>query len=135
MIFYVTYNDQPFLNMLVYFAENPFTKFKVEIKEHKKQRSNNQNAMYWAWLTIIGKDLGYTSEELHEALKAKILGVIERKTVFGNIVNEPRSTTSLTTKEFTEYLNAVQAFAMSLGIVIPSHEHFGITPFIQENRK
>lgn len=125
MIFYVTGNDQPFKNMLAYFSENPFTKFKVEIKEHKKQRSNNQNALYWSWLTIIGKDLGYTSEELHEALKAKILGVIERKTVFGNIVNEPRSTTSLTTKEFGEYLNSVETFAMGLGIRLPQPAHYG----------
>jgi hypothetical protein len=125
MIFYVTGNDQPFKNMLAYFSENPFTMFKVEIKEHKKQRSNNQNALYWSWLTIIGKDLGYTSEELHEALKAKILGVIERKTVFGNIVNEPRSTTSLTTKEFTEYLNSVETFAMGLGIRLPQPAHYG----------
>jgi hypothetical protein len=126
MIFYVTKDDQPFKNMLAYFGENPFTKFKVEIKEHKKGRTNNQNALYWSWLTIIGKDLGYTAEELHEALKAKILGVIERKTIFGNIVNEPRSTTTLNTKEFTEYLNAVQSFAMSLGIPLPQPSHYGM---------
>jgi hypothetical protein len=128
MIFYVTRDDEPFKNMLAYFQSSPFTKFKVEIKEHKKQRSNNQNALYWSWLTIVGKDLGYESEELHEALKAKILGVIERKTIFGNTVNEPRSTTSLNTKEFTEYLNAVQSFAMSLGITLPSPEYYGFNP-------
>lgn len=127
MTFYVTYNDDPYKNMLAFFSENPFTKFRVVIKEHKKKRTNDQNALYWSWLTIIGKDLGYTSEELHEALKAKILGVVERKTIFGNTVNEPRSTTSLTTKEFTEYLNAVQSFAMSLGIALPQPQHYGMT--------
>lgn len=101
--------------------------WKVEIKKHNKKRSTDQNALYWSWLTIIGSDLGYSSEELHEALKAKILGVVERKTIFGNTVNEPRSTTTLTTKEFTDYLNAVQSFAMSLGITLPQPDYYGIT--------
>lgn len=127
--YYVKYGDQPYSNMIEHFRMFPFLKFRVEIKEHKAKRSLDQNALYWMWLGIVGKDLGYKAEELHEALKAKILGVVETKTIFGVIVLQPRSTTTLTVKEFTEYLNAVQAFASALGINLPMPSEFGMDSY------
>ena len=32
-----------------------------------------QNRTYWRWLSIIGKDLGYTKDELHHTLKKRWL--------------------------------------------------------------
>ena len=45
----------------------------VIIRPYKKDRSLLQNAYYWVILTIIGKDLGYTKNELHRLYKGQFL--------------------------------------------------------------
>ena len=51
----------------------PLNKYQVDIKEIK--RSNPQNSLYWKWVGVISKELGYTTDELHHAFKAQFIGV------------------------------------------------------------
>jgi len=46
----------------------------VEIKTGKKKRSLNQNALWWKWVGIIAKEVGYEPEHLANELKARVLG-------------------------------------------------------------
>lgn len=99
----------------------------IEIKREKKIRSLDQNAYYWGVvLKTISIDTGHTEQELHDILKA----YIPKKTIpftkkDGTVLQipVPRSTTELSTSEFSEYIERIRAkFAMEFGIIIPEAE-------------
>jgi hypothetical protein len=48
-------------------------KHEVAIREKVKNRSLDQSALYWKWLTVIGNDLGESKEDVHERYKDKFL--------------------------------------------------------------
>lgn len=89
------------------------------IKDHKKIRSLEANALYWSWLRIIMKETGDSTKALHAFYGDEFLPK-EEVMVFGKKVLEIKSTTDLKVKEFTEYLKQVEAHAASfLGINLP----------------
>lgn len=113
---------------------------------YKRNRSLDQNALYWKWITIIGVDLGATKEELHEDYKLRFLVPIltrdnpqyaemvdavraVRKAGMGQQADMLRreivkltSTTELTTAQMAEYMDDVNQHAASLGIILPQPE-------------
>jgi hypothetical protein len=95
----------------------------VEVKEYKKNRSTSQNRLLWMWYGIIAKDQGNTPEELHEAMKVRVLGV-ERKVVAGQELIMPKSSTKLTTAEMTSFLEAIEALARQLNIILPRPDDY-----------
>ena len=98
----------------------PYT---VEIKVKRKQRSMDQNRLYWMWLKCIMNETGEHKDRLHEFFKQHFLGVDERWVFDRWQVAVPRSTTELDTKQMTDYLDRVQQFAATeLGIVLPNPE-------------
>lgn len=104
---------------------NTFKSWKVEITEHKHKRSNNQNALYWKWVQILSDELGYTKDELHEAMKSKFLGKEQRKTIFGDEYLALKSTSRLKKDEFSEYMMKVEQLALMHDIKLPSPDHYG----------
>ena len=89
------------------------------IKHHNKKRTEDQNALYWSWLRIIGKETGDSTKGLHAFYGDEFLPKVEVR-VFGKKVLEIKSTTELGVKGFTEYLKRVEAHASSfLGINLP----------------
>ncbi len=88
------------------------------IKLPSKNRSNQQNRYYWGVvIDIIGKELGYSPDETHEALKIKFL--LDRRGKIPTI----KSTAILTTKEFEEYLENIKRWASEfLSVVLPDPE-------------
>lgn len=107
-------------------------KTEVVFREHKSKRSLNQNALLWKYYEIIGNEIGYVPEDLHEMMKAKIFGTKELKTKTLNgkpvTLNVPNGTTTkLDTKQMTEFLEAVEMLAGELGIVLPSPAYYGLT--------
>lgn len=94
--------------------------YKVSITLHKAKRSNDANALYWAWLAIIASETGNDRETCHKFFAKKFLGYDVHE--FGNDkIAVVRSTSRLDTKAFSEYMDQVSAFASSeLGIVLPS---------------
>jgi hypothetical protein len=95
----------------------------ITIEARKKLRSNSQNAYYWG--VVIDrlfnglKELGYSKDEIHEILKVKFNGVKEVN-IGGETILIPRTTTKMNTKEFMEYIEAIQRWAAKLNIDIPS---------------
>lgn len=104
---------------------HPDKTWTVTIEEKSITRSTQQNALMWKWYTIMGDHFGYTKDEMHEELAARFLGIVERKTIGGHQIKEPRSTTSLTTKEMGEYLDMIHALALQQGITLPQPEYYG----------
>lgn len=48
-------------------------KLLVTCKKYERNRSLEQNALYWKWITIISNEIGYSKEEMHEIYKEKFL--------------------------------------------------------------
>lgn len=118
-------------------------KYEIEFRLYKLQRSVLQNKLYWKWITIIGNELGYTKEEMHELYKERLLipifirdneGFAEMvgavKAVRGRKMKEQAdilkreiirltSTTDCTTAQFAEYLTDIERDAANLSIILP----------------
>lgn len=94
-------------------------KYIVDIKVKRENRTVDQNRLYWLWMACIMDETGEHKDNLHEYFKTKYLGVDERQ-CFGYRFYMPNTTTSLDTKQFSDYLDRIQQFASSeLGIVLP----------------
>lgn len=118
----------------------------VIIREHKKDRSADQNSLYWKWLTVIGADLGESKEELHERYKGEYLvNIYERddpdyaemlqtlREVYREGMRDEAlnlrkkivaltSTTTATVHQMSEYMTEIDRHAVELGIRLPSPE-------------
>lgn len=90
-----------------------------ELKEEKAKRSNDQNKHYWkavlqqieeqAW--VEGRQ--YSAEVWHECAKRRFLGLVDLPGGGHMAI----STTTLSTKEFAEYVQRVESWAaMELGV-------------------
>ena len=96
-------------------------KVKVTITKFCKPRTLRQNRYYWAVMTFIGNELGYEREEMHATFKS--LFNWEMK---GNL-RVVRSTTDLTTLEFTSYFDRIVRECADLDIQIPTPEYYNFT--------
>ena len=95
--------------------------YTVEIKLKRKQRSVDQNRLYWMWLKCIMDETGEHKDRLHELFKQRLLGVDEQWALGRYRILIPRSTAALDAAEMTAYLERVQQFAATeLGIVLPT---------------
>lgn len=95
----------------------------VEVKKYVKNRSTAQNRLYWKWITIIGDHLGMEKEEMHDTFRLHFLGVIDRE--FEKIkLRELKTTTTLTTDEFTKYLEKILRYAGQENIKLPMDDEF-----------
>ena len=95
----------------------------VTVKPYKPNRSLAQNDLYWLWVGILSKEIGYTKEEMHDVLRVRFLEMLF-KTAGDVNWQEPKSTTDLTTKEFAEYLHSIEAWALSEGYRLPHPDDY-----------
>lgn len=94
----------------------------LSIEDRKPPRSLGQNAFYWRLLTTIGNETGDTPEELHEHFKEELLPRFYMKLSDREVPIE-KSTTRLTSAEFTKYLEKVIALAAThYNVIIPDYE-------------
>jgi len=90
----------------------------LELKKRSRKRTNKANRYYWAILTLIGKDLGYYPEEIHNSFKALFLTDRTKK------IPIVKSTTRLSTEEFTEYIERISQKMAEIGIIIQTPEEY-----------
>lgn len=109
--------------VIAYIGKLPEGKrYHVRISLKREKRTVDQNSLYWLWIACIMDETGNEKEFLHEFFKGKFLGYHER-VVFGQVVKTPKTTTTLDTKQFTNYLEEIRVFAAAeLGIVLPDPE-------------
>ena len=121
-------------------AESPV---QLKVTAWKRNRSVDQNRLYWKWLSILAPDLGYASTaDLHDALKLKYAvplliesdenyaaGVVALKASLARAEDEEAltlrrfvvrltSTSALSVKQMTSYLEAIEVFASEMGITL-----------------
>lgn len=105
----------------------------ITIKERKSTRSLKANALYWKWLEIMGKDLGYTKDELHFTFKKLFLAdkmpalsKDEFTDYLHNLGKELATTRKLNTREFSEYMGKVYEQSRELSIALPTPDFQGL---------
>jgi hypothetical protein len=100
-------NQEHFRRQLERLADQPV---EVIVRRLRPVRSVDQNALYWALVSSIADNSGHTKQEVHRELKMRFL----------RVADEPeemvRSTASLNTAEFTEYLERIQALIAEVGL-------------------
>lgn len=92
----------------------------VATVDRKHARTLPQNSYLWGVVyPLLAEETGYDVEELHEACKFRFLR--DRENEKDDLVRI-KSTTDLTTTEFSEYVENVRRLAAELGVVIPDPE-------------
>lgn len=97
----------------------PKCKFAYQIPlEHELIRTLPQNKLYWGiYVRILSEHFGYFPEEMHEELK-NLFNPKDSKLVPGQRIGG--TTTRMTRKQFTDYLEQIKFWAMSEhGIDLP----------------
>lgn len=81
------------------------------LSENKEYRTNSQNKLWWKYMHIMGSELGYSKNEMHDICKLKFL---QRERVEdGRKIKYLKSTTALTKKEFKTLVDEVIIWAAS----------------------
>ena len=102
------------------FKETECDEVIVEMKPNTMSRSTKQNALYWKWLDVL-TETGNSVGALHQYLAQEYLSPVAED-IQGETVLVIKSTTTLTVKEFAEYLSRVEEFADGLGCILPRPE-------------
>jgi hypothetical protein len=97
--------------------------WRIEIAEHKRTRSNDQNAYLWQIYEHILRTCdeqlrGWTKEELHDFFLGEHFGW-EKLEGFGRKRIRPvRRSSRLSTVEFSEFVASIQQFMAERGVYI-----------------
>ncbi len=97
----------------------------VSIRKYRSKRTIDQNSYYWKLCEIVGNELGYDNEDMHEIFKHRFLKREKEIIVNENTIKLEKtiSTTKLNTKQFTDYIEKIKRFCASeLSIVLPDAE-------------
>jgi len=94
----------------------------IIVKHPQSLRTLQQNRYYWGVIVeLISQHTGYAKEETHEILKAKFLS--REVIVKEERIRYARSTTTLTTKQFNEYIEEIKEWAFNtFNLIIPEPE-------------
>ena len=101
-------------------------------RDEKRIRNIAQNRLYWSWIGIIEKETGNDSEALHAMMKKKFLSKrklvkLNGKRTYSNI---EWSTTELSVKKFTEFLDKVHLFFSENWYVLPTMDKLDMDSLI-----
>lgn len=93
----------------------------IEIIVQKKRyvRSIQQNRLWWLYMDILHKELGYSKEDMHELCKFRFLKrerVIEST---GEVMEYLESTTRLSRTQFAETIYSLVQWAAEMNIILP----------------
>lgn len=98
----------------------PKCKFEYELQSFKRlPRSNQQNNYLWLIYELIAEYSGDNKDSIHEYCKNRFLSV--KIEVMGENLKVVKSTSSLKTDEFNEYVDKVKQFAAEMGLVITDY--------------
>ena len=132
----ILHRDKPKVDILENMTRSIFKETKgdaviVEMKPDVQSRSTKQNALYWKWLGVL-TETGNTQGALHQYLAQEYLSPVAED-IQGQTVLVIKSTTTLSVKEFAEYLEHVQQFADSLGCILPKPEDLYLESLMREH--
>ena len=113
--------------------------FNIEVKQG--QRSLNQNALYWEWVSLICPyinekwKLEQTKENTHDLLRHLHLGYRSIPQMGRTeIPAQLKSTKDLTTTEMFHYMSQVDAWCAKLGLLLPHPEDSEYAKYKEANQ-
>ena len=98
----------------------------ISIAQGKPKRSDAQNRLYWCWVDILSRDIGYSKDEMHLVLADKFLNKIEFTTKEDKIISQIPSTRNLNVMEFVDYLFEIEMFSGDWNIKLPRTDDYGL---------
>lgn len=112
-------NKQQFQEQLIQFEGKEVV---IKITERNKNRTKDQNSLFWKWVEIISNETGYTKEETKELISYKFLQR-ERVDAEGYQETYIKGTSTLSKKEFNEFMNELSFWSNStLNITLPTYD-------------
>lgn len=92
-----------------------------------QQRSNAQNARYWALVSEIADRLkvdgnSFDATQWHEWFKKRFLGADEFRLPSGETMIVIKSSSDLDEAPFSDYMTKVEAWAMERNVWLPDRE-------------
>lgn len=99
-------------------------KWEVVIQERKNKRSLAQNRLLHMWLPYLAEHFGYQLEQMKDELKYAFIGEETWTNSKGKVRTRPISTTTLTVKQFAEFLNKIDLLARWYNINLPMPDDF-----------
>lgn len=101
----------------------------ITINRIKSHRTIPQNKLYQLWLNLIVEETGNSKDDVHNYFKAVFLEK-QYKVVFNEEVEIGASTTRLSTKEFTTFLDKIYLFSSeTLKMILPKPDDIGFNEF------
>lgn len=91
-------------------------------------RTLSANALYWQWMTDLANKFSvkgqlFTKDDMHDLMRHKFLGYESKTIGRTEIQNQLISTTKLSPAEFCHYMNQIDAWAVSVGVMLPTPEN------------
>ena len=93
--------------------------YRLKIDKWKDSRSLDQNSLYWKWLSIIGEDLGYYKEEIHEEMIRMFAPTYTMRGLDGKPKQKKLTTSKMKVNQMAEFMQRVDQFAAEQGIILP----------------
>jgi hypothetical protein len=101
------------------FATLPNGEHILTVSKQVKHRTIDQNRLMWLWFACLEHDSGTLKETYHDYYCGKFL--LRHETVMGKDVTLVGGTSKLNTVQFKNFLDKVQADAVSeKGIILPN---------------
>lgn len=97
--------------------------YAVTVKEYKSKRSLEQNKYYWKILEIIGEDLGYYKEELHEEFIDAFSPIKTIRGLNGKPKQKRVRTSEMNVEQMSKHIERIIHFAAENSIVIPEKDY------------
>lgn len=92
----------------------------IKIQKLKSTRSGQQNRYWWAIVTILANEIGYTKNEMHEILKFKFLKRSKVLESTGEVFEYLESTTKLNKSEFADMTSElIRWSAETFNVILP----------------
>lgn len=107
----------------------------LDLKRHKNKRSIPQNSYLWGVVyKVIGDELGYDVNDIHEYCKDKFLPKRElTNKITGEIFEAKESTSKMDKENFSKYLEGILFWASNeLNIYVPDANSFASYEIINE---
>lgn len=104
----------------------------IEIKKWSK-RSIQQNNYYRSLLTMVGNELWYLPDEMHDVFKYMFLSERVEYERIGWSIIASKSTSELSTKEFTDYIEAIIRWCAGEGIICPDPTEYLYQSYHKKN--
>ena len=84
----------------------------ISIKRLSAKRSDRQNRLWWLYMTILAKEIGYTKDEMHDICKWQFLKREKVNEKTGSLFYYTLSTTQLNKLEFADMVTELQHWSL-----------------------